>query len=103
MRPVDAAIVLHRIGAAGAAQFFIIEGGSAGAEIGPGTEGTATAGDDDGLHLIIGIGLIERGDDFGHHHAGEGVQFLRTVERDGGDGPVDMEGDLGIGHVKAPR
>ena len=76
-----------------------LEAAAAGRKIGPGTEGTAGAGDDDGTHLVVGIGPIERVDQLRHHAGREGVELVRPVEGDGQDAVVDVKEDRFVVHA----
>ncbi len=60
----------------------IVEGSSPATEVGAGTEGATRAGDDHHPYVVVGIRLIERLDQLAHHAGGEGVEPLRTMERE---------------------
>jgi hypothetical protein len=62
----------------------------------------ARAGDDDGAHGVVGVGLVERLDRVVHHPDGERVQLVRTMERDGGDAVGHLEQNLLKRH-RVPR
>ena len=62
-----------------------IKGVASGGEIGPGAEAAAGAGDDDGPHPVVCVGGVEGVDHFRLHFLGEGVELLRTIERQGED------------------
>ena len=76
------------------------EGVRALAEVGAGAEPAPAAGHDDGPHVVVGVGAVERVDELVHHLAGERVELVGPVERDGGDAVGDVEGDLGVLHAR---
>ena len=65
-------------------------------QVGAGAEAAAAPGDDDRPHLVVGVGAVEGIDQLAHHRAGEGVELVGAVERDGGDRAVDVVGDLRV-------
>ena len=52
------------------------------AEVGAGAEAAARAGDDDGAHVVVGVGQVEGLDQLAHHRGGEGVEPVGPVQRD---------------------
>src|SRR3990167_2776868 len=82
----------------------IVEGLGAGREVCAGAESAlAVPGDDDDLHIVVGIGDVEGLDHLVHHRAGEGVHVVRAVEGQRGNAVLDIENDflefLGTGHA----
>ena len=60
-----------------------VEGVAAAAEVGAGAEASPLAGDDDGPHLVVGVGAVERLEQLPAHRRRERVQPIGPVERDG--------------------
>ena len=58
----------------------------------------AVAGEDDGAHLAVGIGLVERAVDFRFEFARQRVHALRPIERDGRDLVVDAVKQVLVAH-----
>ena len=75
-----------------AAALLIVEGVAAGGQVGAGAEGAAVAGDDHRAHRVVGIGVIEGGEQLVLHFPGKGVHAIRAVQIDRGDAVID--GDL---------
>ena len=64
----------------------------------PAQNAATGTGDDDGAHVVVGVDPIERVDHLVHHRAGERVQLVGPVQRDGGDVVVDVVEDLRVVH-----
>ena len=56
----------------------VVERAAAAAQVGAGAEAAPGAGDDDGAHVIVGVGAIEGGDHLAAHALGERVQLVRA-------------------------
>jgi hypothetical protein len=75
-----------------------VEGVGAARQISTGTEAAARAGEHDRPHVVIAVGLVHRVEQFLQHRAGEGVQFVGTVQRDREDSVLRLVLDLLVGH-----
>ena len=75
-----------------------IEGLAAAPEVGAGTECLPGARDDDGPHGIVGIGALEGIDQLATHDPREGVQPVRSIEREGEDPVLDRIENLLVCH-----
>src|SRR3989442_950064 len=68
----------------------VVEGLGSRREVGARAKRTSRASNNDGAHVVVLVRLCEGADQFVHHDAGEGVEFLRTVQGD----RRDLVGDL---------
>ena len=80
-----------------------IEGVGAAGEIGAGAEAAAGAGEDHGAHVVVAVGAVHRIEQFRQHLAGEGVELVRPVERDGEDAVLGLVLDLLVVHDALPQ
>ena len=62
-----------------------IEGVGAARQVGAGAEAAARAGEDHGAHVVVAVGAVHRVEQLRQHLAGEGVELVRPVQRDGED------------------
>ena len=85
------------LGGDGAAARGGVERRAAGAEIGARAERAARAGDDDGAHVVVGVGAVPRLAELAQHRRGDGVEAIRTVQGDRADSVLDVVADLGKG------
>src|SRR4029453_15237135 len=56
--------------------------GPPGAEISARAERAARAGDDDGAHVVVGVGAVPRLAELAQHRRGDGVEAIRAVQGD---------------------
>src|SRR5690606_18101056 len=74
------------------------------AQVGPGAEGGAGVGEDDGADAGVPPGRGQRAGELADEGRGQGVAALRGVEREGLDAPVTGAGDQGHeGSLRAAR
>src|SRR5258705_881522 len=92
-----AAAVAMLLGGDGAAARGGAEGRAARAKIGARAERAARAGDDDGAHVVVGVGAVPRLAQLAQHRRGDGVEPVRTVQGDRADSVLDVVADLGKG------
>ena len=59
-------------------------------DVGARAERATGAGDGDQPHLVVVLGLVVGGPEFGDHVRAERVEGFRAVQRDGGGVPVDL-------------
>ena len=71
-----------------------VERSRPGGQVGPGAERPASPGDDDGAHIVVGIGAIEGVEELVQHRHGEGIEVVGAVEGDGQEPVLDVVGDL---------
>ena len=66
--------------------------------VGAGAEALAGAGEDDADDVRVGLGPADGLAQLVGHGLGPGVELLRPVQRDDGDGVVDLEEDVLVRH-----
>ncbi len=98
--------VIHRavrLGRRRAAARGAVERVAARGEVGARAKAAPCAGDDDGADAVVLVGPIERVDQLRLHRAGEGVELVRPVQRDGEDVVGNVIENGFIGHARLPR
>jgi hypothetical protein len=75
-----------------------VEGTPSPAEIGPGAVAAAGAGEDDCSYLVVGICIVENLQQLLEHGRIEGVEAVRSVQRDGEDTISNLCRDGLVGH-----
>ena len=75
-----------------------IEGVGAARQVGTGAEAAARTREHDGAHIVVAIGAVHGIEQFRQHPAGEGVQLVRPVQRDGEDAVLGFVLDLLVVH-----
>ena len=79
-------------------QLRMVEGRTAGPQVGAGAEAAAAPGHDHRTDVVVGVGTIERVDQLLVHAVREHVEPIGSVERDREDAFVDLVTDLGVVH-----
>ena len=79
-------------------------------EVVPGAKGLAFAGQHHHAHAVVGGDRVHRGDQGLEHFVGQGVELMRTVQRQRGDTTIVVAQEHGIGigngngaHQGSPR
>ncbi len=110
MRPVDCAVLGDRACRHAVGQerrlvgpLVIIKGRGALTEVGAGAIGAvARSGKDHRAHAVVGVALVERGDDLDHHLGGEGVHPVGAVQRQQRYAFMLVEANLVEAHLSLP-
>ena len=75
-----------------------VEGIGTARQVGTGAEAAARAREHHGAHVVVAVGTVHGIEQLRQHLAGEGVQLVRPVQRDGEDAVLGFVLDLLVGH-----
>lgn len=78
-----------------------VERAAATGQVCPRTKRAPGTGDDNGSHVVVGICSIEGVDHLGHHVAGEGIECLRAMQREGQDAVLQVVQKCVVGHARS--
>jgi hypothetical protein len=75
-----------------------VEGVGAPGQIGTSAEAAARTREYDSAHIVVAVGAIHGIEQFRQHPAGEGIQLVRTIQRDSEDAVLGFVLDLLVVH-----